>query len=147
MAYYLADGIYPSWATFVKTIGKPQGNKRKYFAKAQESVRKDVERAFGVLQARFTIIRGQARVWDVETLAYIMKACVIMHNMIVEDEGVVDPEERFDDEEDNVRASRQRTPDLLEFIKTRKKIRDNEMHHQLQEDLVEHLWQHKPDTY
>jgi hypothetical protein len=43
MGYYLAEGIYPSWATFVKTIGQPQGNKRKYFAKAQEVVYKDVE--------------------------------------------------------------------------------------------------------
>jgi hypothetical protein len=25
-----------------------------------------------------------------------MKACVIMHNMIIEDEGEVDPEEHFD---------------------------------------------------
>jgi hypothetical protein len=38
-------------------------------------------------------------------------------------------------------------PDLLEFIKTRKEIRDNEIHHQLQENLVEHVWQHKPDLY
>ncbi|XP_063944669.1 uncharacterized protein LOC108212054 [Daucus carota subsp. sativus] len=55
IGYYLADGIYPSWPTFVKTISKPQGNKKKYFANAQESVRKDVERAFGVLQSRFAI--------------------------------------------------------------------------------------------
>ena len=43
MGYYLTDGIYPQWATFVKTIQSPLGNKRKYFAKAQEAVRKDVE--------------------------------------------------------------------------------------------------------
>ena len=43
MGYYLADGIYPSWATLVKSIKLPQGNKRKYFTKAQEANRKDVE--------------------------------------------------------------------------------------------------------
>lgn len=41
----------------MKSIQLPQGNKRKYFAKAQQSVRKDVEQAFGVLQARFAIVR------------------------------------------------------------------------------------------
>jgi hypothetical protein len=58
MSYYLADGIYPSWTTFLKTIHEPQGNKKKYFAKAQETCRKDAERAFGVLQSRFTIVHG-----------------------------------------------------------------------------------------
>ncbi|CAM8886269.1 unnamed protein product [Rhodiola kirilowii] len=86
MGYYLADGIYPEWATFVKTIPRPQGEKRKLFAKYQEGQRKDVERAFGVLQSRFAIIRGPARFWDKRDLARIMRACIILHNMIVEDE-------------------------------------------------------------
>ena len=43
MRYYIADGIYPNWSTFVKTIPCPQGLKKKHFAKAQESARKDVE--------------------------------------------------------------------------------------------------------
>ncbi|XP_042410297.1 uncharacterized protein LOC121999722 [Zingiber officinale] len=43
------DGIYPSWSTFVKTIPTPQGRKRQLFTSAQESMRKDVERAFGLL--------------------------------------------------------------------------------------------------
>ncbi|XP_020263138.1 uncharacterized protein LOC109839117 [Asparagus officinalis] len=49
LAYYLADGIYPKWPVFVQSVQMPQGNKHQFFAKQQESCRKDVERAFGVL--------------------------------------------------------------------------------------------------
>jgi hypothetical protein len=49
MEYYLADGIYPNWPTFVKTMKAPTSLKAKHFATAQEAQRKDVERAFGVL--------------------------------------------------------------------------------------------------
>lgn len=31
-------------------------------------------------------IRGPTRLWDVDTLGQIMRACIMMHNMIVEDE-------------------------------------------------------------
>ena len=148
MGYYLADGIYPSWATLVKSISLPMGNRRKYFAKAQEAARKDVERAFGVLQSRFAIVRGPARIWDTETLGMIMRACVIMHNMIVEDEGVVDPNERFEYGGDNVQPDHgQPTRTLDEFIDAHKRIRDKETHMQLKEDLIEHLWNHYPDLY
>ena len=51
--YYLTDGIYPEWATFVKTFQYPQGDKRKKFTKVQELARKNIERAFGVLKARW----------------------------------------------------------------------------------------------
>jgi hypothetical protein len=86
MGYYLADGIYLEWATFVKTIPLPYSEKHKLFAKFQEAARKDVERDFGVLQARFAIVREPARFWKEETLAYTMYAYIILHNMIVEDE-------------------------------------------------------------
>ncbi|XP_057791168.1 uncharacterized protein LOC131008295 [Salvia miltiorrhiza] len=86
VGYYLADGIYPKWSTLVQTFHEPRSVKKKFFAMRQESCRKDVERAFGVLQSRFAIVANPARYWQKKHLDNIMKACIIMHNMIVEDE-------------------------------------------------------------
>ncbi|CAL9019572.1 unnamed protein product [Prunus brigantina] len=52
MGYYLDDGIYPRWATLVKTISQPDTPKKRLFAQKQEAYRKDVERALGILQAQ-----------------------------------------------------------------------------------------------
>ncbi|GKD54353.1 zinc finger, CCHC-type containing protein [Tanacetum coccineum] len=49
--YYLADGIYPAWSTFVKTFPVARDEKSLKFKRVQEAARKDIERAFGVLQA------------------------------------------------------------------------------------------------
>ncbi|XP_021729341.1 protein ALP1-like [Chenopodium quinoa] len=86
MGYYLTDGIYPNWATFIQGITYPQLQKDKLFADKQAAARKDVERVFGVLQARFAILRQPSLAFDEDILSDIMKACIIMHNMIVEDE-------------------------------------------------------------
>ncbi|KAL7585920.1 hypothetical protein Lser_V15G45129 [Lactuca serriola] len=50
--YYLGDGIYPEYAIFVKSYTFPADDKRKMFKLAQESARKDVERAFGVFKQK-----------------------------------------------------------------------------------------------
>ena len=47
--YLLADEIYSQWSCFVQNIHEPGDEKRKHFAKRQETCRKDVERCFGVL--------------------------------------------------------------------------------------------------
>uniref|UniRef100_A0A0D3A5C8 DDE Tnp4 domain-containing protein n=1 Tax=Brassica oleracea var. oleracea TaxID=109376 RepID=A0A0D3A5C8_BRAOL len=86
MTYYLTDGIYPKWATFIQSIPIPQGPQAVLFAQRQEAVRKDVERAFGVLQARFAIVKNSALFWDKAKIGKITRACVILHNMIVQDE-------------------------------------------------------------
>jgi hypothetical protein len=146
MGYYLADGIYPPWATFIKTIHAPQGNKRKNFVATQESARKYVERAFGVLQARFAIIRGPACLHKPEMLKEIMMVCIILHNMIVEDErDLYLGADAFDYDQINETPleppSHEHTVEFLDFIQNHHRIRDRETHSQLQSDLVEHLWQ------
>jgi hypothetical protein len=60
--------------------------KVKYFATAQEAQRKDVERAFDILHAKFQIVRQLTWLWDEATLQNIMTAYIIMHNVIFEDE-------------------------------------------------------------
>jgi hypothetical protein len=142
MGYYLADVIYPSWSSFVKTIPRPLEAKRKYFASKQESARKDVEQIFGVLQSRFAIVRGPIRYWDEETLANIMKVCIIMHNMIIKDEGAINL--GFDHEREVnffISVSHGEIPKLHDFLQTHNRIRDETTSSQLQENLVEHLWE------
>ena len=87
MGYYLADGIYPSWPVFVKSIKHPVGPKKSYFATRQEAARKDVEWAFSVLQSRWTMVKGPSRMWYIPNIGDIMYACIILHNIIVESEG------------------------------------------------------------
>ncbi|XP_042012017.1 protein ALP1-like [Salvia splendens] len=87
MGYYLADGIYPRWLVFLKTISCPTDPKRAFFAQRQESARKDVERGFGVLLARWAIVKGPTRSSYRYHIANVMYACIILHNMIIHDEG------------------------------------------------------------
>ncbi|XP_057744657.1 uncharacterized protein LOC130962467 [Arachis stenosperma] len=148
MRYYLADGIYPEWATFVKSISKPQGEKRKLFAQYQEGQRKDVERAFGVLQARFAIIRGPARFWKKKKLANIMRACIILHNMIVEDErdtyaGNFTQSLEYDDVENGLSQPQLGEEDFApyhQFLQRNAQLRNRQHHRQLKEDLIEHIY-------
>ncbi len=53
----------------------------------QDAARKDVERAFEVLETRWGIVHGAAMMWKLKTLWQLMTCCVILHNMIVENEG------------------------------------------------------------
>ncbi|XP_033133217.1 uncharacterized protein LOC108870213 [Brassica rapa] len=149
LAYYLTDGIYPKWATFVQSISLPQGPKAALFAQHQEGVRKDVERAFGVLQARFGIIKNPARIWDKAKIGKIMRACIILHNMIVEDERNgyrhFDVSE-FEQGEDNggshvdLTYSTDTPSNIANMMGVRTTIRDKQRHRQLKADLVEHIW-------
>ncbi|GJR44665.1 probable histone H2A variant 3 [Tanacetum coccineum] len=59
--YYLADDIYPQWASFVKSFTVASSEKNVLYKRKQEGARKDIERAFGVLQGRWRIISQPAR--------------------------------------------------------------------------------------
>ncbi|GKA89328.1 ALP1-like protein isoform X1 [Tanacetum coccineum] len=139
--YYLADGIYPQWATFVKSFTVANDAKHAYFKKRQEGARKDVERAFGVLQGRWGIIQQPARQYHVNTIRRIMYSCIIMHNMILKDQKMA----VFDWNDVYANPSRNMQRTWVERCETQrrknKEIRDREMHLSLQRNLMEHIWQ------
>jgi hypothetical protein len=123
----------------VKTIRDPTEEINKRFAK-QEACRKDVERAFDALQPRWAIARHPARTWSHHTMWEVMRACVIMHNMIVEDEH---DEELHDQgwQFQGELVEPQPGPSLWdEFIAVHHEIRDRHTHNQLHADLIEHQW-------
>jgi hypothetical protein len=130
--YYLTDGIYPDWSTFVKTIYEPAEEKKKRrFAKRQEACRKDVECAFGVLESRWAIIRHPTRAWSIEVMWEVMTVCVIMHNMIVEDgrdDGIHDQGWEFQGE---LVAPHLGAATFEKFLHVHEEIRDHATHDQL----------------
>uniref|UniRef100_A0A0D3BEE1 Myb-like domain-containing protein n=1 Tax=Brassica oleracea var. oleracea TaxID=109376 RepID=A0A0D3BEE1_BRAOL len=149
LAYYLTDGIYPKWKTFIQSIPMPQGPKAFLFAQQQEAVRKDVERAFGVLQARFAIVKNPSLFWDKIKIGKIMRACIILHNMIVKDErdGYTQYDvSEFQQREDNasfhvdLTYSTDIPTNIANMMGVRTRVRDKTVQQQLKDDLVEHIW-------
>lgn len=96
--YWMVDGIYPMWPCFLHTILEPLTAKEKMLSKGQEGARKDVERAFGVLQGKWHIISRPGRFWSKSLMHKIMKCVIILHNIGVE-EREVDSGRSFDEQE------------------------------------------------
>ncbi|XP_057793092.1 protein ALP1-like [Salvia miltiorrhiza] len=142
--YYLTDGIYPNWPVFVKSPTHPTDPKGKRFKVMQEAARKDIERAFGVLQARWAIVKGPARLWSKKAMSDIMFTCIILHNMIIEDEGEQATQWEEDADEASSSAASQphvgAPPDFRAFVARQASMRDAEMHARLTLDLKEHIW-------
>ncbi|EMS50874.1 putative DNA-directed RNA polymerase I subunit RPA2 [Triticum urartu] len=138
--YYLVDDIYPKWQTFVKPLKKPEGKKELDFHNAQAAAKKDVERASGILQAQFAIVRGPARFWNQKMFWYIMHACVIMHNMIIENEHGQDVDySQYELLGYPVRV-RRRAEMVARFVASYHAIRRPTTHIDLQKDLTDEWW-------
>jgi Plant transposon protein len=147
--YYMTDGIYPPYRIFLRTIREPRTAKEKYFSKCQEGARKAVERVFGVLFQMFNILYQPSRLWYVEDMNNVVKACIIIHNMICEERresytgtinvGVNNPTSSASElipyksvQSENEQVAHWR--DCVDHI-------ENSHHHtKLQQSLCDHLW-------
>ncbi|XP_071687238.1 protein ALP1-like [Rutidosis leptorrhynchoides] len=140
--YYLGDGIYLDWAMLVKAPHSPIDEPQKKIKRFQESARKDIECAFGVLQGRFAMLKTPARSLDFNKIRRHMYACLVLHNMIQENNGFVigRREERMIERNPPRRLQR----DLRDRDARVKEIRDRQVHRKLEADLTEHVWNLSP---
>ncbi|XP_052622891.1 uncharacterized protein LOC111902309 [Lactuca sativa] len=123
------DRIYPQYSTFVKSFRHQVEERDKDFKRRQEG------RAFVVLKAKWHIVEHAARPLDLETLRYIMYACIIMHNMVVEDKGrniahYIPTELRHV----------QFQPGTTEYLHQVVDIQDANKHRKLREDLADYIF-------
>ena len=98
--------------------------------------------SFGVLQGRFAIISNPCRQWSMETISDIMFACVILHDMIIDDEKALELEDL------NLRGPVVLSRGLTfeDLMMGTREIENEDIHYSLSGDLIQHLWALKGAT-
>lgn len=76
--------IYTPIGVYSRKITDGDTEEEGLFVSAQEAVLKDVERAFGVLIARFHILTHGCRTWYCDDIKHVIITFVIIHNMVFE---------------------------------------------------------------
>lgn len=148
--YLLADGIYPTWAIFIKPAPHASGTvlsqKLVHYNGKQEGVRKHIECCFGIIRRRFKVLRYSCELTTAERVTDMVVACFILHNMIVEMQlecgfGAEDVVGSVGDlawertpAEENARER------FLRALERMREVQSTETAGQLHRALVNHLW-------
>ncbi|XP_022002938.1 uncharacterized protein LOC110900363 [Helianthus annuus] len=101
----------------------------KKFKKQHEAARKDVERAFGVLKLKWSIMNRPMRAKSVKKIRFVVYTCIILHNMILKDDG------------NTIAPVHIRDPPVEPALddSVLDELMDEDMHWRLKHDLAEHL--------
>jgi hypothetical protein len=81
--YLITDNGYKSCWTYQAPIKNACTDKETVYTKRLESVRKDVERTFGILKARFRYLHGYVGHHSSEIIGDAFKTCCIIHNLLL----------------------------------------------------------------
>ncbi len=84
----LCDGGYHKWKTSICGAKHAVEADLKAFSCLYESVRKDVECLFGFLKNRFRILGVSSLAHYVENINNMVKVCSVLHNMLLEHDGL-----------------------------------------------------------
>ena len=99
-------------------------------------MRNDVERAFEALKKRWHILKYLVPYLEEKKMSEVMYTCIILHNMIIEDEGNVICEYN---KNEIVQPTQAVEVGSAEYMSRRALVNDVEKHHVLRRDLTEHI--------
>ena len=152
--FLLVDGIYPKYSRFVKGIKEPISPEETTFTTWQESARKDIERAFGVLKGMWQYLDRPIHSHSLIDISARVTTCVILHNMLVSDRIMGDciadynPAHTLEQEEMQVQQPiggigvAGAPPAVVGLLTKRdrfKDLADKEQHARLHQALMDHL--------
>ena len=83
----LCDGGYHAWLSTIAAPKTPAGHDEVRWASRCESVRKIVERTFGILKQRFRVLRLPTMYATGAKLDNVFKTCCILHNWLMHHHG------------------------------------------------------------
>jgi hypothetical protein len=89
--WILVDGGYPDWIILQYPTKNSRDPKHISWGKMLESLRKDVERVFGILKQRFVVLKKGLSFGKLKLVDDVFKTCCALHNyLLFKDEQNVD---------------------------------------------------------
>lgn len=106
--YFISDNGFHEWVCLIPPSGVTSDADEKLWSEWLESVRKDVECAFGILKGRFRFLRNGIQLHKQKDIDNVFFTCLILHNMLLKVDGLdkyelgawddVDPQEDNNDD-------------------------------------------------
>ena len=88
--YVIVDNGYLNWSVTVPPLKQTSVRSEIRFSQWLESLRKDVECAFGILKARWRVLKSGIRLEGIKNCDRIWLTCCALHNMLLEVDGLCD---------------------------------------------------------
>lgn len=85
--YIIVDGGYHLWRVLQCPYKIASEEAEVWWSKALESVRKDVERTFGIMKKRFRMLKMPMLFRDMDDISYMFFTLCILHNMLLRYDG------------------------------------------------------------
>ena len=87
-AYYICDGGYHKWTCMINPMKHTSVRSDRLWSEWLESTKKDVECTFGSLKSRWRFLRNGIVLQDQNSIDNVFFTCCILHNMILEFDGL-----------------------------------------------------------